>query len=138
MYVPVGDTYRSYRVDLDRAQLEALATVGACECFGIDRRAALWAAGASSEQRPGQLPGIVVGDTAPALPAFDEIELAAADHWAMGITPPRQLTRHSFFANSFPRRTSTRRVTFCSRRMAAGSKLQASSVTGNGLGLLGA
>ncbi|UNX56099.1 error-prone DNA polymerase [Georgenia sp. TF02-10] len=34
------------RVDLTAAQLEALATAGALGCFGLERRQALWAAGA--------------------------------------------------------------------------------------------
>ena len=38
------------RSGVSEAQAEALATAGAFECFGLDRRAALWAAGASHRQ----------------------------------------------------------------------------------------
>ena len=54
--------------------LEALATAGAFECFGVDRRAALWAAGALRDARPEPLPGVVTGAEAPTLPGMTEIE----------------------------------------------------------------
>src|SRR5919107_74854 len=50
--------------------LEALATAGAFGCFGLDRRRALWAAGAVAEARPDRLPGLVVGAEAPTLPGM--------------------------------------------------------------------
>ena len=47
---------------LDLAQLEAMATAGAFEeCFGLERREALWAVGAAAQSRPDRLEGIVVG-----------------------------------------------------------------------------
>ena len=45
------------RTGLPAAALEALATAGAFGCFGLSRRAALWAAGAAASVREGQLPG---------------------------------------------------------------------------------
>jgi error-prone DNA polymerase len=75
------------RCGLTQPQVEALATAGAFECFGLDRRSALWAAGAVSQSRPGRLAGIVTGVTAPTLPGMSEVEEAAADLWATGITP---------------------------------------------------
>ncbi|MFT7836521.1 error-prone DNA polymerase [Saccharothrix sp. BKS2] len=75
------------RVHLATAQVEALATAGAFGCFGLDRRAALWAAGAVAKIRPGRLPGTEVGTEAPPLPGMDEVELAIADVWAMGLSP---------------------------------------------------
>ncbi|MFC6089587.1 error-prone DNA polymerase [Saccharothrix lopnurensis] len=75
------------RVHLTTAQVEALATAGAFGCFGLDRRAALWAAGAVAKIRPGRLPGTEVGTEAPPLPGMDEVELAIADVWAMGLSP---------------------------------------------------
>ena len=54
------------RVPLTLPQLEALATAGAFDCFGLPRREALWAAGAVAQvgaDRDGaqRLPGIVTG-----------------------------------------------------------------------------
>ena len=69
--------------------VEALATAGAFGSLGLDRRAALWAAGAVSQNRNDRLPGVVVGADAPALPAMTEPELAAADLWATGISADR-------------------------------------------------
>ena len=68
--------------------LEALATSGAFACFGLDRRAALWAAGAVAHAHPDRLEGVVLGASAPpGLPAMSEVEEAAADLWATGISP---------------------------------------------------
>ncbi len=53
------------RVRLTSAQAEALATAGAFGCFGIDRRAALWAAGVVASVRAEHLPGTAVGLDAP-------------------------------------------------------------------------
>ena len=54
------------RVPLTLPQLEALATAGAFDCFGMSRREAIWAAGAVAQMgtdRHGaqRLPGIVTG-----------------------------------------------------------------------------
>ena len=47
---------------LTLAQLEAMATGGLFgECFGLDRRMALWTVGATAQSRPGRLPGVVTG-----------------------------------------------------------------------------
>ncbi|GDY29244.1 error-prone DNA polymerase [Gandjariella thermophila] len=75
------------RVRLSTAQAEALATAGALGCFGLDRRAALWAAGAVAGEREDRLPGTVVGADAPALPGMDAVEVAVADVWATGLSP---------------------------------------------------
>jgi error-prone DNA polymerase len=63
------------RVPLTLPQLEALATAGAFDCFGMPRREAIWAAGAVAQagvDRHGaqRLPGIVTGAEPPALPAM--------------------------------------------------------------------
>jgi error-prone DNA polymerase len=75
------------RVRMTTAQWEALATAGAFACFGLDRRAALWAAGAAAQDRPDRLPGTAVGVAAPMLPGMDGVETAAADVWAVGLSP---------------------------------------------------
>jgi error-prone DNA polymerase len=97
------------------AALEALATAGAFGCFGsvhgsspggsslcgwgpqpqppadasvgLSRRDALWAAAALREARPDKLPGLVTGLEAPPLPGMSPVEEAAADLWAMGLSP---------------------------------------------------
>ena len=78
------------RTGLSAAALEALATAGAFGCFGLSRRAALWAAGAAASVRPGQLPGTTAGlepegpGAAPPLPAMTPAEETLADLWATG------------------------------------------------------
>ncbi|GAB3437059.1 error-prone DNA polymerase [Actinophytocola sediminis] len=84
-YRDMADVAR--RVGCTRAQLEALSTAGAFDCFGLDRRAALWAAGAVAGERPDRLPGTTVGAHAPALPGMSSLELAVADVWATGLSP---------------------------------------------------
>ncbi len=57
---------------LTLVQLEAMATGGVFgECFGLDRRMALWTVGATAQSRPGRLPGIVTGDARAALAGDD-------------------------------------------------------------------
>jgi len=80
--------------------LESLATAGAFACLGVDRRGALWAAGALRDARPRRhggveeltLPGLVTGAEAPALPGMDPIEETAADLWATGMSAGRHPT----------------------------------------------
>ncbi|BBY07378.1 error-prone DNA polymerase [Mycobacterium noviomagense] len=84
------------RVQLSVPQTEALATAGALGCFGLSRREALWAAGAAATQRPDRLPGVGSSSHVPTLPGMSELELAAADVWATGISPdsyPTQFLR---------------------------------------------
>jgi error-prone DNA polymerase len=75
------------RVQLSVPQTEALATAGALGCFGITRREALWAAGAAAAERPDRLPGVGSSSRVPSLPGMTELELAAADVWATGVSP---------------------------------------------------
>jgi error-prone DNA polymerase len=73
--------------------VEALATAGACaESFGLDRRGALWSAGALRDSRPDTLPGLVIGVDAPPLPGMSPAEELAADLWAMALSPGRHPT----------------------------------------------
>jgi len=85
--VAAGRPYRDLedfaaRTHLPAAALEALATAGAFGCFGLSRRAALWAAGAAASLREGQLPGTTTGLEAPPLPAMTPSEQTLADLWA--------------------------------------------------------
>ncbi len=73
--------------------LEALATAGAFGCFGIDRRSALWTAGAMAQTADDRLPGIITGVVAPTLPGMSPEELAHADLWATGVSPDGHPTR---------------------------------------------
>ena len=82
------------RVALSTPQLEALATAGSLGCFGVERREALWAAGALAQEGPDTLPGVSVGVEAPVLPGMSEVELAVADVWATGVTVDSYPTEH--------------------------------------------
>ena len=84
------------RVRLTTPQVEALATAGAFGCFEGERRKALWTAGAVAGERPEKLPGSSISGQAPTLPGMDEVDLAAADVWATGVSPdsfPTQFIR---------------------------------------------
>lgn len=74
-------------------QLEALATAGAMGCFGLERREALWVAGAVANTGADQLDGIVTGVEVPALPGMEPAEVARADLWATGVSPEGHPTR---------------------------------------------
>ncbi|WP_129337781.1 PHP domain-containing protein [Cellulomonas endophytica] len=89
------------RVRLTTAQLESLATAGALDGLGVDRREALWAAGALSQEGPETLPGVSVGVEAPTLPGLDAVETATADVWATGVSVdsyPTQFVREGLDA----------------------------------------
>ncbi len=81
------------RTDAPVDALETLATAGAFQvCFGVDRRAGLWAAGALRDARADKLPGVAIGVEAPPLPGMSEVEETAADLWATGLSPGRHPT----------------------------------------------
>lgn len=82
-FVDLADLAR--RADLDRSRLEALATAGACESFGVGRREALWAAAPAADNRERFLPGIAVHVQPPLLPVLSRSEQTALDLWSTGI-----------------------------------------------------
>ncbi|MEM9033405.1 MAG: error-prone DNA polymerase [Actinomycetota bacterium] len=90
-YESMEDLVRRTGVTLE--QVEAMATAGAFGCFGLDRRAALWAAGAVSQSRPDRLPGVVTGVEAPQLPGMSDVEESVADLWSTGVSPEGHPTR---------------------------------------------
>jgi error-prone DNA polymerase len=93
-YTSMADLAR--RIELSTKRLEALATAGAFGCLGLDRRAALWAAGAAAQARPDRLDGLLMGVEAPPLPGMTPFEQAMADLWATNVTPgsyPTQFAR---------------------------------------------
>jgi error-prone DNA polymerase len=76
----------SLKLDL----LEALATAGAFasltdEKGRVDRRRALWSAGAVAQSGSDRLRGVVTGAEAPVLPGMSARETASADLWATGV-----------------------------------------------------
>jgi error-prone DNA polymerase len=89
-FVDVTDLSR--RAGLTTTQLEALATAGAFDSLGLDRRQALWVAGAA--ERADQLPGSTPAPAPPPLPAMTEVELTLADLWATRISPERHPVEH--------------------------------------------
>ncbi|MBV13541.1 MAG: error-prone DNA polymerase [Actinobacteria bacterium] len=96
--ITAGRPYRSIE-DLQRRigpgsdVMEALATAGAFGCFDVDRRSALWSAGALAASGADRLPGVVTGVEAPPLPGLSEPDTARADLWATGVSPDGHPTR---------------------------------------------
>ncbi|MGW0179540.1 error-prone DNA polymerase [Nocardia sp. NPDC003345] len=93
-----GGPYTSFldltgRVELTVPQAEALATAGALGGLGHSRREALWAAGAAAGERADRLPGTGASTDAPVLPGMSELEHAAADVWATGVSPANYPTQ---------------------------------------------
>src|SRR5205823_6919903 len=88
-YASMEDLVR--RTGASVAAVEALATAGAFASLSQNdrRRADLWAAGAVAQAGPERLQGVVTGADAPELPGMSEMELAAADTWATGVSPGR-------------------------------------------------
>jgi error-prone DNA polymerase len=84
------------RTGATQPAVEALATAGAFGSLGHQRREALWGAGAASQTRPDRLEGIVTGTDAPQLPGMADVEVAAADLWATGVSVrhPMEFVRH--------------------------------------------
>ncbi len=91
-YADIADLVR--RVEVPLPALEALATAGAFQCFGLERREALWAVGALAADRAGQLPDTTPGTAAPGLPAMTPVEQTFADLWATGISPDSHPVQH--------------------------------------------
>lgn len=94
------------RADLDRAQLEALGSAGAYASLGVDRRAALWAAGPAAENREQFLPDISVQVQPPLLPVLTDAEQTALDLWSTGVVSgrhPMALLRDSLDAQGITR-----------------------------------
>jgi len=88
----VGGPYRGMedlycRTGTGLQALEALATAGAFDCFGLSRREALWAAGAVHQGGSDRLSGVVTGAEPPLLRDMSATETAAADLWASGVAP---------------------------------------------------
>jgi error-prone DNA polymerase len=82
------------RTGLTTAQVEALATAGAFESFGLSVRQALWQAGQAAQVRSGHLAGVHSVGPPPQLPGMSEVERTIADLWATKISPDDHPIRH--------------------------------------------
>lgn len=91
-YADLRDLAR--RVGLTAQQVEALATAGAFEGFGMHLREALWAAGPAAEERPETLPHTSITVQPPLLPEPSGMDRVAADLWATGISPDDHPVAH--------------------------------------------
>ena len=67
--------------------VEALSTAGAFAGLQLQRREALWGAGAVAQAADTRLEGVVCGTDAPDLPAMTAPETTAADLWSTGLSP---------------------------------------------------
>ncbi|PKQ35154.1 MAG: error-prone DNA polymerase [Actinobacteria bacterium HGW-Actinobacteria-11] len=74
------------RTDATAAQLEALATAGAFDCLGMERREAIWLAGAAADDRSRFLPGTTVAVQPPLFADQTSYERLSADLWATGVS----------------------------------------------------
>jgi error-prone DNA polymerase len=91
-YSDMADLVR--RTELSAPQVEALATAGALDGFGLSRRAALWAAGSVAAEREGQLPGLYADVSLPPLPAMTAYEQTMADLHVAGVSPNSHPIQH--------------------------------------------
>ncbi|WP_327676058.1 error-prone DNA polymerase [Kitasatospora sp. NBC_00458] len=82
------------RTGLPAPALEALASAGAFGCFGLNRRQALWAAGAFAGVTADLIPGTTPGTQAPPLPGMTPIEETIADLWATGTSATSHPLQH--------------------------------------------
>ncbi|MFB2582036.1 error-prone DNA polymerase [Herbiconiux sp. P15] len=92
-YLSMADLSR--RVGLTTPQLEALATAGAFEAFGLTKREALWEAGNAAQERAEYLPGTFVSVQPPLLPMLSAEEQVVYDLWATGISPEGHPLQHA-------------------------------------------
>ncbi|WAA64828.1 error-prone DNA polymerase [Microbacterium oxydans] len=83
-YRDLNDLVR--RTDATAAQLEALATAGAFACLGLERREAIWLAGAAADDRSRFLPGTTVAVQPPLFADQTSYERLSADLWATGVS----------------------------------------------------
>lgn len=84
LYRDLHDLVR--RTDATAAQLEALATAGAFACLGLERREAIWLAGAAADDRARFLPGTTVAVQPPLFADQTSYERLSADLWSTGVS----------------------------------------------------
>lgn len=76
----------SRRVGLSTAQLEALSAAGAFDSLGLNRREAMWNAGAASQHRPEYLDGTVVAVQPPLFSLPTPADDLVFDLWSTGLS----------------------------------------------------
>ena len=74
------------RTDVTQAQVEALATAGAFDSLGRDRRQALWHAGQAAQDRAEFLSGSLAAIPVPLFEMPSDRDILSADLWATGIS----------------------------------------------------
>ncbi len=75
------------RTGLERTHLEALATAGAFDVFGLSRREALWEAGHAAQSRAEYLEGAQATIQMPLFDDMDDLDAMVSDRWATGVSP---------------------------------------------------
>ena len=83
------------RAGLNTEQLESLATAGAFEGLGLDRRQALWSAGEAALDTDAHLQGSLETVQPPLLELMTPVEKVAYDLWATGISPDDHPIRYA-------------------------------------------
>jgi error-prone DNA polymerase len=91
-YASQADLVR--RTGLTTPQVEALATAGVFDCFGLSRRQALWEAGRAAEERPERFAGVTTAGPPPMLPGMSDDELTMADLWSTGVSTGKHPVEH--------------------------------------------
>ncbi|WP_130177484.1 error-prone DNA polymerase [Cryobacterium sp. SO1] len=83
------------RARLNTEQLESLATAGAFEGFGLERRQALWSAGEAAQETDAHLRGSFETVQPPLLALMTPVEQVAYDLWATGVSTDDHPIRHA-------------------------------------------
>jgi error-prone DNA polymerase len=83
------------RAGLSTEQLESLATAGAFEGLGLERRQALWSAGEAAQDTDAHLRGSFDTVQPPLLALMTPVEQVAYDLWATGVSTDDHPIRHA-------------------------------------------
>jgi len=83
------------RARLNTEQLESLATAGAFEGLGLERRQALWSAGEAAQETDAHLRGSFETVQPPLLALMTPVEQVAYDLWATGVSTDDHPIRHA-------------------------------------------
>jgi error-prone DNA polymerase len=83
------------RAGLSAEQLESLATAGAFESLGLERRQALWGAGEAAADTDAHLRGSFESVQPPLLALMTPVEQVAYDLWATGVSTDDHPIRHA-------------------------------------------
>jgi error-prone DNA polymerase len=83
------------RAGLNTEQLESLATAGAFDSLGLERRQALWTAGEAAADTDAHLRGSIETVQPPLLALMTPVEQVAYDLWATGVSTDDHPIRHA-------------------------------------------